>query len=214
MKTISYTRMRDELADVLEALRNGEQITVTQRGRPNMVLNANVAAKPAMDIFGVPTETSEPVHATPDSAKAASPDLDANIRQMHILQKQLDKSALRPLLNESQNNLMHDIHKQLEASGAYELVEQIRKSGVFELQKKLEATGVARELVEQMRKSGVFELQKQLDATGVARELVEQFEKFNAQSMQIAQRHVLSFEEALERTRAKHAKIIKALEDK
>ncbi|MBU9866799.1 type II toxin-antitoxin system Phd/YefM family antitoxin [Rahnella aceris] len=43
MKTISYTKMRDELADVLDMLRNGESITVTQRGRPDIVLAARAA---------------------------------------------------------------------------------------------------------------------------------------------------------------------------
>ncbi|QCR38757.1 type II toxin-antitoxin system Phd/YefM family antitoxin [Nissabacter sp. SGAir0207] len=43
MKNISYTRMRDELADVLEALRNGEQIIVTQRGKPDILLSARAA---------------------------------------------------------------------------------------------------------------------------------------------------------------------------
>lgn len=38
MKKISYTKMREELADVLDALRNGESITVTQRGRPDITI--------------------------------------------------------------------------------------------------------------------------------------------------------------------------------
>lgn len=46
MKTISYTKMRDELADVLDMLRNGEDITVTQRGRPDIILMAKAAPVP------------------------------------------------------------------------------------------------------------------------------------------------------------------------
>lgn len=40
MKTISYSKMREELADVLDALRNGESITITQRGRPDITIAA------------------------------------------------------------------------------------------------------------------------------------------------------------------------------
>ncbi len=40
MKTISYTKMRDELADVLEALRGGEPVTITQRGKADIVISA------------------------------------------------------------------------------------------------------------------------------------------------------------------------------
>ncbi len=43
MKTISYTKMREELADVLDMLRNGEDITITQRGRPDITLSATRA---------------------------------------------------------------------------------------------------------------------------------------------------------------------------
>jgi len=46
MKTISYTKMRDDLANVLEMLRSGEPVTVTQRGKPDIVLNAE--AEPAI----------------------------------------------------------------------------------------------------------------------------------------------------------------------
>ncbi|HHQ4306212.1 TPA: type II toxin-antitoxin system Phd/YefM family antitoxin [Serratia fonticola] len=40
MKTISYTYMRDHLTEVLDELRQGEQITVTQRGKANLVLSS------------------------------------------------------------------------------------------------------------------------------------------------------------------------------
>lgn len=39
MRKISYTQMRAELSDILDAVRNGETIVVTQRGRPDTVLN-------------------------------------------------------------------------------------------------------------------------------------------------------------------------------
>lgn len=40
MKTITYTKMREELSDVLDAIRNGESITITQRGRPDITISA------------------------------------------------------------------------------------------------------------------------------------------------------------------------------
>jgi len=42
MKTISYTKMRDELADVLEALRGGEPVTITQRGKADIIISAQI----------------------------------------------------------------------------------------------------------------------------------------------------------------------------
>lgn len=42
MKKVSYTQMRAELSDILDALRNGEEVVVTQRGRPDTVLKATV----------------------------------------------------------------------------------------------------------------------------------------------------------------------------
>lgn len=38
MKVLSYSRMRAELADVLECLRNGEMVTITQKGKDDLVL--------------------------------------------------------------------------------------------------------------------------------------------------------------------------------
>ncbi|EAW8898343.1 hypothetical protein GWB74_12780 [Salmonella enterica] len=38
MKVLSYSRMRAELADVLDCLRNGETVTVTQKGKDDLVL--------------------------------------------------------------------------------------------------------------------------------------------------------------------------------
>lgn len=40
MKTISYTYMREHLTEILDALRLGEEITVTQRGKADLVLSA------------------------------------------------------------------------------------------------------------------------------------------------------------------------------
>ncbi|MHA0988992.1 type II toxin-antitoxin system Phd/YefM family antitoxin [Enterobacter ludwigii] len=43
MRKVSYTQMRAELSDILDAIRNGETIIVTQRGRPDTVLNGALA---------------------------------------------------------------------------------------------------------------------------------------------------------------------------
>lgn len=42
MRKITYTQMRAELSDILDAVRNGDTIVVTQRGRPDTVLNATL----------------------------------------------------------------------------------------------------------------------------------------------------------------------------
>lgn len=38
MKVLSYSRMRAELADVLECLRNGETVIITQKGKDDLTL--------------------------------------------------------------------------------------------------------------------------------------------------------------------------------
>lgn len=43
MRNISYTQMRAELSDILDAIRNGETVVVTQRGRPDTVLSGSLA---------------------------------------------------------------------------------------------------------------------------------------------------------------------------
>lgn len=42
MRKVSYTQMRAELSNILDAIRNGETVVVTQRGRPDTVLNGSV----------------------------------------------------------------------------------------------------------------------------------------------------------------------------
>lgn len=39
MKTVSYTQMRKELADILDYLQEGGELTVTRRGQPDLVLS-------------------------------------------------------------------------------------------------------------------------------------------------------------------------------
>ncbi|RTP97284.1 type II toxin-antitoxin system prevent-host-death family antitoxin [Enterobacter sp. WCHEn045836] len=53
MRKVSYTQMRAELSDILDALRNGEIVVVTQRGRPDTVLNGSLTNE-------MPSENSPP----------------------------------------------------------------------------------------------------------------------------------------------------------
>ncbi|MGQ5288443.1 type II toxin-antitoxin system Phd/YefM family antitoxin [Pectobacterium actinidiae] len=51
MKTITYTQMRSDLSTTLELLRSGESVTVTQRGKPDLVISArDCDEKPAPTI--------------------------------------------------------------------------------------------------------------------------------------------------------------------
>ncbi len=54
MKIISYTHMREHLTEVLDALRNGEQITVTQRSKADLVLSSEPVLTPVSRESGVP----------------------------------------------------------------------------------------------------------------------------------------------------------------
>ncbi|EDJ1268399.1 type II toxin-antitoxin system Phd/YefM family antitoxin [Salmonella enterica] len=45
MKTITYTQMRSDLSATLELLRSGESVTVTQRGKPDIVISAKTVDK-------------------------------------------------------------------------------------------------------------------------------------------------------------------------
>lgn len=47
MKTITYTQMRSDLSATLDLLRSGESVTVTQRGKPDIVLSAKADVKSA-----------------------------------------------------------------------------------------------------------------------------------------------------------------------
>lgn len=45
MKKYTYTNMRTELSDVLDILRSGESVTITQRGKPDVVLQGLSASQ-------------------------------------------------------------------------------------------------------------------------------------------------------------------------
>lgn len=41
MKTVSYTKMREELADILDYLQEGGELTVTRRNKPDLIVLAS-----------------------------------------------------------------------------------------------------------------------------------------------------------------------------
>lgn len=49
MKTITYTQMRSDLSATLDLLRSGESVTVTQRGKPDIVISAKADVKSASE---------------------------------------------------------------------------------------------------------------------------------------------------------------------
>lgn len=49
MKKYTYTNMRTELSDILDKLRMGELITITQRGKEDLVLQGSLANTTALD---------------------------------------------------------------------------------------------------------------------------------------------------------------------
>lgn len=51
MRKVSYTQMRAELSDILDAIRNGETVVVTQRGRPDTYLNGSTKDEPKKPIL-------------------------------------------------------------------------------------------------------------------------------------------------------------------
>ncbi|MDE9543729.1 type II toxin-antitoxin system Phd/YefM family antitoxin [Xenorhabdus bovienii] len=42
MKKVTYTQMRAELSDILELIRNGETVVITQRGKPDTKINGSI----------------------------------------------------------------------------------------------------------------------------------------------------------------------------
>lgn len=43
MKKVTYTQMRNELSNILDDIRNGETVVVTQRGKQDLVIKAEIA---------------------------------------------------------------------------------------------------------------------------------------------------------------------------
>ncbi|PLR29810.1 hypothetical protein CYR55_22600, partial [Chimaeribacter californicus] len=52
MKTITFTEMEEQLSAVLDLLRSGQCVTVTQPGKPDMFV-AGVGLKPVPDNAGM-----------------------------------------------------------------------------------------------------------------------------------------------------------------
>ncbi|MDQ1934146.1 type II toxin-antitoxin system Phd/YefM family antitoxin [Cronobacter sakazakii] len=66
MKIITYTQMRSDLSATLDCLRSGESVTVTQRGKPDLV----ISAKSVDEI------------ASADEVKTSSKTIDTHLAQL------------------------------------------------------------------------------------------------------------------------------------
>lgn len=49
MKRITYTQLRGDLSTLLEAIRNGETIMVTQRGKPDVIIQRGIEEAKSVD---------------------------------------------------------------------------------------------------------------------------------------------------------------------
>ncbi|BEN05096.1 type II toxin-antitoxin system prevent-host-death family antitoxin [Serratia bockelmannii] len=73
MKTVTYTQMRSELSDILELLREGKSITVTQRGKPDIVVRGSCEANEANPTVGTMSKIPE---------FRVSPEISEGIKEM------------------------------------------------------------------------------------------------------------------------------------
>nr|WP_229221570.1 type II toxin-antitoxin system Phd/YefM family antitoxin [Enterobacter hormaechei] len=91
MKTITYTQMRSDLSATLELLRSGERITVTQQGKPDVVISAKLADQ------AVPAKTMSPVRG------------DLNLQLAKLLASNLSPEAKEEVMNLTRqlHNLLH-----------------------------------------------------------------------------------------------------------
>lgn len=71
MKTITYTQMRSDLSATLELLRSGEDVTVTQRGKPDLLLKAEVVNTTIVEGEILPAGISERIELANKAAKAS-----------------------------------------------------------------------------------------------------------------------------------------------
>ncbi|MFR0227905.1 type II toxin-antitoxin system Phd/YefM family antitoxin [Escherichia coli] len=81
MKIITYTQMRSDLSATLDCLRSGESVTVTQRGKPDLV----ISAKSADEIASV------------DAVKTSAKTIDTHLAQLIAsnLSPQITEGAMK-----------------------------------------------------------------------------------------------------------------------
>ncbi|HEI3216750.1 type II toxin-antitoxin system Phd/YefM family antitoxin [Escherichia coli] len=87
MKIITYTQMRSDLSATLDCLRSGESVTVTQRGKPDLVISAkSVDEIASADEVKTPAKTID-THLAQLIASNLSPQITEGVMK---LTKQLD----------------------------------------------------------------------------------------------------------------------------
>lgn len=87
MKIITYTQMRSDLSATLDCLRSGESVTVTQRGKPDLVISAkSVDEIASADEVKTPAKTID-THLEQLIASNLSPQITEGVMR---LTKQLD----------------------------------------------------------------------------------------------------------------------------
>lgn len=87
MKNVSYTQMRTELSTILDTLRKGGSVTITQRGKPDVVISGAIPSSCEQRCTGeyagdVPAITPYTRRAERPSDKLLSPDAISHIRRI------------------------------------------------------------------------------------------------------------------------------------
>jgi antitoxin Phd len=91
MRKVSYTQMRAELSDILDAIRNGDTIVVTQRGRPDTILKGSVNQESTVSL--------NPWRPAAESQQSDSVHVDV-VRNSHGQTKYVTKTANGQVINE------------------------------------------------------------------------------------------------------------------
>lgn len=112
MKNVSYTMMRTELSAILDSLRNGENVTITQRGKPDVVISGTVlsscrAEEPAAEYFAgkpetlFPADTINQLRQMEEAVKSVlpSPDFIETVRNASAqLEAAVNSDAMKEML--------------------------------------------------------------------------------------------------------------------
>lgn len=82
MKTITYTQMRSDLSATLELLRSGESVTITQRGKPDLVINAHVDHKDVQHKENQPSAVAIQSHLAQVISSNISPEIQEGVMRL------------------------------------------------------------------------------------------------------------------------------------
>ncbi|MFT2253388.1 type II toxin-antitoxin system Phd/YefM family antitoxin [Escherichia coli] len=119
MKIITYTQMRSDLSATLDCLRSGESVTVTQRGKPDLV----ISAKSADEIASV------------DAVKTSAKTIDTHLAQLIAsnLSPQIAEGVMK-LTKQLDALLQSDEARQTMMRAANAAVEGVSESFIKALQ--------------------------------------------------------------------------------